>query len=178
MELVEPNVRYKQSFIDAVKEYQAVESPYRRDIYELKVADLEKDFEVYVTHLLKESRGENLPPDRVPQSTFWLVDGEKIIGRVAIRHELTDYLLREGGHVGYDIRPSMRGKGLGKKLLELALKKAKEIGLQKVLVTCSVENTPSKKVIEANGGMLENAIQSDPNKPATGRYWITLSSDF
>lgn len=174
MELVLPTADYKDSFIEAVKEYQAVDSDDRRDIYELNVAELENDFPSYIAKLLSESEGKNLPKGYVSQTTYWLIDNGEFIGRASIRHELTDHLLKEGGHVGYDIRPSKRKMGYGKKILELALLKAKELGITDVLITCSINNVGSRKVIEANGGVLENRSQPRQDNPAKLRYWISL----
>ncbi len=116
----------------------------------------------------------NLPPGYVAQTTYWLIDTNEFIGRVSIRHMLTDYLLQEGGHIGYDIRPSKRKLGYGKKILALSLPKAKELGIKKILVTCNETNLGSKKIIEANGGILENRLHLHPGKPAKLRYWITV----
>lgn len=175
MELIKPSVQYKDSYIKAVEEYQAVDSDDRKDIYQLKTDDLKKDFAGYVERLLSESEGKNLPEGYVPQTTYWFIDNGEFIGRVAIRHSLTDHLLKEGGHIGYDIRPSKRNKGYGKKILELALPKTKELGINKVLVTCNETNIASKKIIEANGGVLENRFDLGEGKPAKLRYWITLT---
>lgn len=174
MELVSPAADYKESFIAAVKEYQAINSSGRRDIYELNVAELERDFPAYVAKLIGESKGEGLPEGWVSQTTYWLVDSNEFIGRASIRHELTDHLRKEGGHIGYDVRPSKRKMGYGKVLLGLALAKAKELGIDNILITCDVDNTGSKKIIEANGGVAENSVQLHPNKPAKLRYWISL----
>ena len=101
--------------------------------------------------------------------------GGEFIGRVSIRHALTEHLLAVGGLIGYDIRPSKRGQGYGNKILELALPKAKELGISRVLITCDVTNAASRKIIEKNGGILENQV---PN-PETGvdklRYWVDVT---
>ncbi len=174
MKLILPSVQYKNSFIEAVKEYQAVESNDRRDIYELDGVYLENNFSDYIYTLLSESKGENLPEGYVPQTTFWLIDNERFIGRVSIRHTLTEHLLKVGGHIGYDIRPGKRKMGYGKKILELALQEAKKLGIEKVLITCDETNIASKKIIEANGGILENRLQLHKGKPAKLRYWILI----
>ena len=174
MQLVLPSVQYKDSFIQAVKEYQADEADDRLDVLSLRVEDLEHDFDSYVSQLLSNAEGKNLLAGYVPQSTFWLVDGNEFIGRTSIRHILTDRLLREGGHIGYDIRPSMRQKGYGKRMLELALPRAKALGIKRALVTCNEDNLGSKKIIEANGGVFENAVSMGEGKPRKLRYWITI----
>jgi predicted acetyltransferase len=177
MELVLPDAKYKDSFIEAVKEFQADESvPRSRRWYlDVNTNELKRDLDSFVEKLLSEARGENLPEGFVPQSNYWLVEGKEYIGGVRIRHYLNDHLLVIGGHIGYSIRPSKRGKGYGTKLLTLALPKAKELGLERVLVTCDATNEASRKIIEKNGGVFEDQV---PN-PETGidklRYWIDIA---
>lgn len=158
MQLIVPSVDYKQSFIEAIYEYQSTDADDRMDILSLNAKEIEHDFGGYISRLLSESKGENLPDGYVPQTTYWLVDGEEFIGRASIRHTLSDHLLREGGHIGYDIRPSKRQRGYSKKILELSLPKAKELGITEALVTCNESNLGSKKIIETNGGILEKAV--------------------
>ena len=174
MDLVTPSSQYKDSFIQAVKEYHAVDADNITEIYELNIEELENDFPHYISNLLSESEGKHLPAGYVPQTTYWLIDQGEFIGTISIRHRLTDRLLQEGGHIGYDIRPSKRKMGYGKKILALALPKAQELGLYRVLVTCNETNIGSKKIIEANGGILENRLQLHAGKPAKLRYWISL----
>lgn len=103
---------------------------------------------------LDQRKNEGLPKGYVAQSTFWLVDGDEFIGRSSLRHELTEHLLKYGGHIGYDIRPSRRGRGYGTRLLEPTLPEAHKLHIDQVLVTCNTDNLASIKVIEANGGVL------------------------
>lgn len=177
MKLVLPSINYKDSFIQAVKEYKKEDSKNKhlRDTHykSLDLEELTNNFNNYIDKILSISQGENLPQDYVAETTYWLVDKDIFIGRISIRHKLTDKLFKEGGHIGYDVRPSQRKKGFGKKILKLGLKKAKKLGITKVLITCNVNNLASKKVIELNGGIFENAIKvkSQPDKL---RYWINL----
>jgi predicted acetyltransferase len=100
-----------------------------------------------------------------------LVDeSRRILGAVNIRHRLTDNLRFEGGHVGYGVRPSARNKGHGTRILELALAKLGELGVDRVLVTCDRENLASARVIKKNGGVLDSETEIDGR--TTQRYWI------
>ena len=175
MELVLPSIKYESSYIEAVKEYQADTSfPLmdRKKYDELSIPELKSDFATYIEKIRSQSEGKNLPEGWVPVTKYWLIDEKEYIGLVGIRHRLTEYLEKIGGHIGYDIRPSKRGMGYGSKILALALPKAKELGITRILVTCDATNTASRKIIERNGGVLENQV---PN-PETGvdklRYWI------
>lgn len=175
MELITPNISYKKSFLEALAEYQIDRADDRLDLLALDSDVLSREFEPYVRKLHDESEGKQLPKGYVPQTTYWLVDGTEFIGRINIRHELTPFLLRIGGHIGYDIRPSKRKLGYGKKMLALALPKAKALGITKVLITCNETNIGSQKIIEANGGILENRESQGENLPLKLRYWISLS---
>src|SRR3989344_2894900 len=177
MELILPSAEYKDSFIAAVREFQEdTEDSFRYEKYRgLSIPKLEVGFDTFVERELSHTKGENLSQGYVPQTDYWLVDGGEFIGRASIRHQLTEHLKEIGGHIGYDIRPSKRRQGYGNKILELALPKAKELGLQKALITCEVTNIASRKIIEKNGGVLENQVLN----PETGvdklRYWIDIS---
>lgn len=174
MELILPSVDYKDSYIEAVKEFHAAHDspPMARHYVGLSVPDLEADFDGHVEKMKSQSRGDNLPEGWVPVTTYWLVDNRKYIGGVAIRHELNENLKKFGGHVGYDIRPSMRGGGYGSKILELGLQKAKEHGISHVLIDCSASNIASRKIIEKNGGIYENKGVNPDTGGESLRYWI------
>src|SRR5699024_7191960 len=101
----------------------------------------------------------NRKEGRVPAMQYALVNDEnepKIIGMLQLRLELNDYLFRFGGHIGYSIHVSERKKGYGSKLLSLGLDKARDLKMDKLLITCTKGNIGSAKVIEKNGGRLEN----------------------
>lgn len=169
--LIEPTSKYKDSFLEAVKEYQADGQQYYLD---LDLQKLQKDFSSYVTQQNNWSKGIDLPDGYVPQTTYWLVAGELFIGEVRIRHELNDSLKTVGGHIGYDIRPTQRRKGYGNLILKLALQKAKELGIESVLITCDVTNIGSNKIIKANGGKLDSVKTIDSTKPEKNYYTINL----
>lgn len=111
----------------------------------------------------------------VEGSQYILLDEEnqRVIGMVNIRHELNDYLLRFGGHIGYSIRPLERNKGYAKLQLQLALDVLRSKGVEKALITCNQDNPASRKTILACGG-----IEDTPSIEADGtvilRYWIHL----
>jgi predicted acetyltransferase len=130
------------------------------------------DFNAMVQSLLDSEKGENLPVNWVPDSTFWLVDdNQRVIGVVNIRHRLTDALFNSGGHIGYGIRPSERRKGFATQLLSLALEKAVELGIKKVLVVCDSSNIGSAKTILNNGGISDRDFIEE-NGNIIKRFWI------
>ena len=119
----------------------------------------------------------NRKEGRVPAMQYALVNDEnepKIIGMLQLRLELNDYLFRFGGHIGYSIHVSERKKGYGSKLLSLGLDKARDLKMDKLLITCTKGNIGSAKVIEKNGGRLANILKDPQTKQEMKRYWITL----
>ncbi len=171
-ELAEPSLKYKESFLEAKKEFQTE----GENIYmhlRIDVSDLENNFEKFIKNIKDKEEKAKLAEGFVPQSEFWLVDGNKFIGWVKIRHELNESLLKQGGHIGYAIRPSERKKGNGTRILELALNFVKQLDLSRVLVTCDDDNPGSAKIIESNGGVLENMIENEGKLKR--RYWIDIN---
>jgi predicted acetyltransferase len=179
MRLVRPDILYRDSFLEALREYE--EGPLagerRKTIpnhYEgLSSPKLSEDFQSYVDGLLAQ---EKLAAQMlVPSTVFWLIEGECFIGRVSVRHYLSERLLLMGGHIGYDIRPSQRNQGYGTKILAMALPEAKRLGIERVLVTCDDNNEGSRRIIEKNGGTLENIVEVEGLPRPKRRYWITLT---
>lgn len=163
-----PDVRFKESYLSALHEYHE-EGRFLED----KPEEISADFETYVEKEKGKARGENLPPGFIPETRFWLVDGNEYVGETGIRHYLTPHLLQIGGHIGYVVRPSKRKLGYGKLILKLGLEKAKEMGIEKVLLTCDITNEGSRKIIEGNGGVFENAVPN-PGNPDKARFWIDV----
>jgi len=134
--------------------------------------------EVNIIQIFKDNRDQNkLPSHYVPSYDYFFVEDDKFIGVIHIRIRLTDNLLKYGGHIGYGINPKYWNQGYGTELLKLGLEKAKElIEENKVLITCDDDNVASAKIIEKNGGILENkVINTDQGETfLTRRYWINL----
>jgi predicted acetyltransferase len=115
--------------------------------------------------------GVNLPERFVP-STFLVAEaGGEIVGRTSIRHRLNEFLLREGGHIGYGVLPAHRRRGYATGILRQSLVIARSLGIDRVLVTCDDDNIGSIKTIEACGGQLEDVVGVEHAKPKR-RYWI------
>lgn len=95
-----------------------------------------------------------------------------MVGAVNIRHDLNDYLLKYGGHIGDGIRPSERRKGYATEMIRLALEECRKLGLTRVLMTCDKNNIGSAKSIIRNGGILENEVWE--NDSVKQRYWINF----
>ena len=101
---------------------------------------------------------------KVPQTVFWLYEDGVPVGMGKVRHFLTDALRTAGGNVGYAIRPTKRGRGLGKSFVRMLIKEAHRIGVPEILITVHEDNIPSLKVALSTGGEFE--------KTENGRHYI------
>ena len=72
------------------------------------------------------------------------------------------------------VRPSARGRGLGTELLRQSLLRARDIGLDKALLTCGKTNYASVKVILSNGGVLESEEFLPDRAEVVQRYSIQI----
>jgi len=167
MHLVKPTPKYAESWKEALKELEAEGTKGFWNIPEKPTT-----IEEYIQRTKDHKEGKNLPDYWVPASTYWLIDNDIFVGHVNIRHELTEKLKKLGGHIGYAIRPTERKKGYGTKILELALKEARKIGLKRILLTCDDNNIPSQKIIEKKGGNLKDKVTVEGK--VVRRYWIDI----
>jgi predicted acetyltransferase len=169
--LVNPTVELEASHVSLVSEFRERGEP----LIPWIIGEPYETFAGYVETLLRAREGLGLPPGLVPHSTFWLVDGAgEIVAVSNLRHELNESLLAHGGHVGYGVRPSMRGRGYATELLRLTLVEARRLGIQRALVTCDKLNPESAKVIQKNGGELEDEPFVPELRKTVSRYWIRL----
>jgi predicted acetyltransferase len=135
--------------------------------------DTSAGFAAWVARLRRESDPAVPPePGRVHCTYWWIVEDDVMLGAIALRHELNDFLLDAGGHIGYGVRPAARRRGLAAFALGDVLVHAREQGLDRVLVTCDDTNAASRRTIEGRGGVLEDIRSTALG--LTRRYWITL----
>ncbi|MCL2839437.1 MAG: GNAT family N-acetyltransferase [Defluviitaleaceae bacterium] len=136
------------------------------------------EYENYDKWLEKIKMQKNIIPSstETPSTTYFTLrkSDNKIIGSIQLRHHLTDELLKDGGNIGYGIRPSERGKGYGTQQVALVLAQAKGIGLSKVMISCNKINRASAQVAINNGGILAGEGFDEDEKEVTEIYWIEV----
>jgi len=174
-ELVTPCTSVHASFVVAMDEFAAEgrgsiadDSMIGRDIRERAAGWKDPDpFARYVEAVVADVEpGAPRPDGFVPATTLWWVEGDIYLARIAVRHSLTPWLLEQGGHVGYDVRPSARRRGHATAMLRATLPVAAGLGIEQLLITCDHDNVGSRKVIEACGGVLED------RRADKLRYWV------
>ena len=170
-ELVLPTTSVRVSFLEAMDEFVAEGADNSQTAAWIEHnAPRWQDpaaFEAFVEAVRADALEETPRPEgHVPCTTLWWVDGEDYLGRLAIRHRLTDFLLEVGGHIGYDVRPTRRREGHATAMLRQSLSWARGLGIDPALVTCDDDNVGSIRVIEAAGGELEDV------RGEKRRYWV------
>ncbi len=169
--LVKPSLEYRESFIEALAEYHEAGL-----LNQLDLERISKDYEGFVEDLCDEmgQHHQNLEPwaEKVRETVLWLVKDTDYIGFVKIRHRVNWHLERFGGHVSFSIRPSMRGRGFGKKLLQRALPSIHALGIERALITIAPDNHAARRIIEFCGGTLQDQTSATDRFPAQMRFWI------
>ena len=179
LRLCRPDPGLQQSYLDALRELAAEGNSHYLDLvlqpepgfpgvtYTLQTLADPATFEefcAYTTALADPLTPR--PAGWVDGTYLWMVEDATVIGRISLRHTLTPWLLEVGGHIGYAVRPSARRRGHATAALRLMREVAAERGIDPVLVTCDDVNVGSRKVIEANGGVLEDVRNSKM------RFWV------
>jgi predicted acetyltransferase len=173
LDLIHPSAHLRDSYRALIAEFVANGDA----LVPFTLAFENADFDAFMSKLGDCAVGVGVPEGFVAHSTFWLVrDGKEVVGVSNIRHALTPALLREGGSIGYGIRPAVRRQGLGPAILRLSLLRAAALGLTRVLVTCGKQNVASAGVIVRNGGVLESEEYLADRGEVVQRYWISLAS--
>jgi predicted acetyltransferase len=180
LKLVDPDPRYHDSYLAALRElaeegnghYLELVLPAEPDfpgvdysLERLREPGVFEEFCAYTSAL--DDPATRKPAGWVSGTYLWMVDEHDIVvGRISLRHELTPWLEEVGGHIGYAVRPSARRQGYGTVALGLMCTVAAELGIDPALVTCDEDNVASRKVIENNGGVLEDV------RNAKMRFWV------
>lgn len=153
--LVVPDPRFQASFLAAIAEPDPAHATQASSLaidLQLEWSDPEM-FARWVLAVVADADPDHpRSPDRVPTTERWWVEGDTYLGRVRIRHRLTAALRRDGGNLGYALRPSARGHGHGVGMVAAARPVLAGLGIDPALVTIAVDNVASRRVVERNGG--------------------------
>ena len=180
MELVEPHERFHRSFLAALDELVAAGEEARfagLPVFGLgdalgpeftRESILEPEGFAAMVRVVVAAKAPFSPRPKgyVPWTELWMAEGDEYLGRITLRHELTDALFTWGGHIGYAVRPSARRRGHASAALRAMLVVADSRGIDPVLVTCDVDNVASRRVIERAGGEYEDV------REGKRRYWV------
>lgn len=176
--LARPSLAHTASFVAAMRE------GYSRDTLRPEtpetIAAIEADPAWFLSQLLDPPPTVVLPDgsigERVPETVLWYVDGDDFLGAVSVRHSLTPLLAQWGGHIGYAVRPSARGRGYASAMLAGMLDHVRaHLPLERVMLTVNTKNPASIRVIEKNGGVLQDTVPHPWVEGDEGRrYWIAL----
>jgi predicted acetyltransferase len=161
MELVWPALEYLSGYVRALQQNWSPDNlrPEAAADHLARIADDPARF--LAEQVDREAKGPRVVlPDgstvpRLPGYAQWMWDGE-FCGSIGFRWqpgtaELPPYCL---GHIGYSVVPWKRERGYATRALQLLLPQAKAEGLAYVELTTQVDNIPSQRVIEANGGVV------------------------
>lgn len=177
MKLVFPSKRHEQQAIEYIQEFYDFQS----EIYgagSLQLFLKEGTYDGWLEKLIADLDIANISAGKVPAITYFYMnssDADRIIGMINIRLTVNDFLRKEGGHIGYSIRPTERGRSYGTNMLKMALAACKTIDLREIIITCDKNNAASAKVAKNNGGVLEADFYSDFFKSDVLRFKITLT---
>lgn len=167
LQLTRLNADMKSALDDFVAEW-------KEPLFPSAVRQYKGDIKEYMDYL--EMMEKDPPRLLVPSTTFFLTDGEKILGAIDIRHFLNNGLARYGGHIGYGVRPSRRGKGLAAQMVKMAMPFMRSIDLDRVMICCKKDNAASAKTIINCGGVLERETEVfEKGEKITGQiYWVDI----
>lgn len=171
LDLVFPSIEHKQQVMGYLKEHLDI-----GDTMLNGAGGLERfaSFEEWLEKINNDTDINKIPEGRVPSWLYLAIrkSDKRMVGIVQIRL-LNERLWKTFGNIGDGVRPTERKKGYVTEIIRLALIKAKELGLNRVLMSCDKTNIGSKKSIINNGGIFENEyVDADGNLEE--RYWISL----
>ncbi len=126
-------------------------------------------YEVFFDQITQLSDKDTLPAGWVKTIYYLLWNDDEIIGALNVRCEDSEFVLNHAGHIGYAIAPWKRKQGYASAALNMLLPIVKSFGINRVLLTCDIDNEASKRVIIKNGGRFDH--RNDTKE----FYWIKLT---
>jgi predicted acetyltransferase len=179
--LAQPHLRFHRSYLTASDEFAARGEQQHGGILVWPADDQfpgvefsregledQAEFRCFVDNRIRDALPDSpRPTGWVPCTYLWMADGDEFLGSIALRHSIDNPLLAEvGGHIGYSVRPSARRRGHATDALRQVVALAGQMGLDRVLVTCDLDNVASARTIESGRGVYESS------RSGKRRYWI------
>ncbi len=152
MQLITPSIEYVESYDKYIQELGSEER------YPFPLDFDYSNFKTYLSKVDSFAKAKNLPEGYVQSSTFWLIKDYEIVGITNIRHRLNKDIEYSGGHIGLSIKPSVRGEGLGKKLMSMSIDFLKGLGVKTVHIHCHKSNSKSSSTIKACNGVFHSEV--------------------
>ncbi len=172
--LVKPSIEYKDSYLRALQEFQKE----KRYLF-VDIETITDNFQSFIDDINEGRRHLHKPyrdwVEPVPETILWLVKEDRYIGNFNIRHRLNWHLEKWGGHINFIIRPSMREKGFGKKILQKGIPYACYLGIDRALLTVDPKNQAAQHIIEFCGGEFQDETSATDKFPARRRYWLNCN---
>src|SRR5262245_22435218 len=112
-ELIAPTVRLHAAWLESLDEWGRGVHQDGTGIMRARDLDSADGFAEWVRLLNEQDDPAQPLEEGLVRCTYrWMVEGDRLLGGIALRHTLTDFLLNIGGHIGYSVRPSERRRGL------------------------------------------------------------------
>ena len=170
MQLVRPALEHLPSYVAALEAGWSADNVRGRDAAVEELALIRADAAAFVAAQVDlEAKGAPVRlPDgslvtRIPGFRLWMWDGE-FCGAIGFRWQVGTEALPPHclGHIGYSVLAAKQRRGYATQALRDMLPHARAEGLRYVEITTDPANVASRRVIEANGGVLHERF----TKPA------------
>lgn len=160
--------------VSLVEPSQILAASFQKALEEQGIHLDDQEISEYIKHSKDVSIGENLKPGEVRRTEYWLQENGRYFGRIQIRKKPSGRFPTIASHVYYEIRPSEQNRGYGTMLLALGIEKARELGMDKLIIASDETNVASRKIIEQNGGLLEKKVPVPDSSTPIYLYAINL----
>ncbi len=185
MQLVRPGPEHLASYVAALEHGWSADNERGIEATRDELSRIQADAAAFLASMEdREAKGPPITlPDgsaaqRLPGIRRWLWDGE-FCGSIGLRWQPRTTALPPHclGHIGYAVVPWKQRLGYATSALRLILPEARAVGLSYVEITTDPDNIASRRVIEANGGILVERFIKPPqfgSKPGL-RFRITFT---